>query len=689
MRFYQEKNRLVCIDKGSTLWIEPWGTNSLRVRMTKEATMDPHDWALQEKPVETEACIQIETKEFVEPWYRGEERKRHIKKAQEAYIKNGSISAKVNREGWISFYNGDGKLLLEEYWRNRIHIDRYAVPTGIDAREMKAVLGADVYTLKMRFEAYENEKIFGMGQYQEMNLNKKGCILELAQRNSQASVPFMISNRGYGFLWNNPAIGTVVFGENKTEWVAERTKKLDYFITAGETPKQIISQYAAATGKAPMMPEYGLGFWQCRLRYRNQKEVLEVVREHKRRNLPLDVIVIDFFHWTMQGDFKFDPHDWPDVEGMVKELKDYNVELMVSVWPTVDKFSENRHEMEENGYLIKTDRGLPINMNWMGETTFFDPFHPGARKFVWEKCKKNYYDKGIRAFWLDEAEPEFGPYDFDLYRYYDGSAMEVSNFYPLMYAKAFYDGMIEAGQENVMNLVRCAWAGSQKYGALIWSGDVHSSFRALREQIQAGINMGIAGIPWWTTDIGGFLGGDPQDEEFKELMVRWFEWGAFSPVFRLHGARQPFIQLEEEYRNGVKQFTSGQDNEVWSYGEENYEIFVKYLKLREQLKPYLRECMKDAHETGLPVMRAMFLEFPNDLRCWEVDGQYMLGEELLVAPVTHKGERKKTVYLPEGTEWIYVPDKSRYEGGQTITVEAPLSIIPVFTRSDSMVSITL
>jgi alpha-D-xyloside xylohydrolase len=215
--------------------------------------------------------------------------------------------------------------------------------------------------------------------------------------------------------------------------------------------------------------------------------------------------VIDFFHWTKQGDFKFDPIDWPDTEAMVAELNSMGIELMVSVWPTIDATSENRGKMAAEGMLVKFDRGMGINMNWMGETTFFDATHPGARQFVWERCKENYFDKGIKLFWLDEAEPEYGPYDFDIYRYYQGPALQCSNIYPAMYSKAFYDGMKAEGMENVMNLVRCAWAGSQRFGALVWSGDIHSSFRSLREQLQAGLNIGLAGIPWWTTDIGGFF----------------------------------------------------------------------------------------------------------------------------------------------------------------------------------------
>jgi alpha-D-xyloside xylohydrolase len=668
------------------IWIEPWGDNSLRVRMTKEANMDANDWALIEEIPQGKATIKIEEIEVVEPWYKNDPEE-HIQKCTIAKITNGTITAKFNLEGWLSFWNDKEECLTAEYWRNRDRIDRYCVPLGVRARDLRPITGTSDYELTARFEAFDEEKIFGMGQYQERNLDKKGAILELAQRNSQASVPFMISNRGYGFLWNNPAIGTASFGTNKTEWTAKSTKKLDYWITAGDTPAQLLEQYSSVTGRAPMMPEYGLGFWQCKLRYRNQEELLSVAREHKRRGLPMDVIVIDFFHWTKQGDFKFDPIDWPDPDAMVAELKGLGIELMVSVWPTIDSTSENRGKMADEGMLVKFDRGLGINMNWMGETTFFDATHPAARDFVWSRCKENYFKKGIKIFWLDEAEPEYGPYDFDLFRYYQGPALQCSNIYPAMYAKAFYDGMKAEGMENILNLVRCVWAGSQRYGALAWSGDVASTFRTLREQLQAGLNVGLAGIPWWTTDIGGFLGGDIKDEKFHELLIRWFEWGVFCPVTRLHGERPPFYPLDEEFRNGVRQFSSGQDNEVWSYGDKNEKIFTDYLFLRERLRPYTAELMKQAHEKGSPVMRTMFYEFPKDQKCWELTDQYMFGSDILVAPVMEEGIRERSVYLPAGVIWVNAYSGEELQGGQTIVTAAPLEIIPIFLKKGFEIAI--
>lgn len=231
-----------------------------------------------------------------------------------------------------------------------------------------------------------------------------------------------------------------------------------------------------------------------------------------------------------------------------------------------------------------------------------------------------------------------------------------------------------------MSLVRCAWAGSQKYGVLTWSGDICSSFRAMREQLQAGLNMGMAGIPWWTSDIGGFLGGDISDPAFRELLVRWFAWGAFCPVFRMHGERSPWYEREQEFRNGVRQLTSGQDNEVWSFGEDNYEILKKYLFIRENLRPYIRECMRQASENGSPIMRPLFYDFPEDSASWEVEDSYMFGPDLLVSPVMEAGADSRTIYLPKGAQWTDAYTHKVYEGGQTVTVPAPIDVIPVMVR---------
>jgi Alpha-glucosidases, family 31 of glycosyl hydrolases len=648
------------------LVIEAWGENSLRIRATRRQALTGNDWALMPRP-RSAAAVKI-----------GED--------GSGSIRNGKLEARINKEGWLSLNNTKGELLLEEYWRNRADLSRYTSTLNLAGRELKPIPGGD-WGITLRIEAQEGEKIFGLGQYAEPFLDKKGSVLELAHRNMQSSVPFALSSRGYGFLWNNPAVGRVSFARNITEWTVQDSLELDYWVTAGDSPADIEEQYAAVTGTVPMMPDYGLGFTQCKLRYRNQAELLEAAREYKRRGLPIDMIVADFFHWTVQGEWTFDPIDWPDVEGMVAELKGMGIELMVSIWPTVDTRSRYYQEMLEKGYLIQVDRGMRINMNWMGETLFFDPTDQGAREFVWSKAKEHYYDKGVRVFWLDEAEPEFGIYDFDIYRYRMGPALQVTNIYPMMYAKAFYDGLKSVGQTEILNLVRTAWAGSQRYGALTWSGDINSSFRSLREQLAAGLSMAIAGIPWWTTDIGGFIGGKPEDPSFRELMVRWFQWGAFCPVFRLHGERLSPKPPLTPYHGEIKQFGSGADNEVWCYGDDAYGILAKYMHMRERLKPYVKEQMRAAHEKGTPVMRPLFYDFPKDQAAWDVEDEYMFGPDLLVAPVTTEGARERDLYLPAGSRWTNAFTGECFEGGRRIAVAAPLEEIPLFLRDGAQLPI--
>jgi alpha-D-xyloside xylohydrolase len=665
--FRKERDCLIREIYGELFSIEPWGENSLRVRAIKGDTFLEENWALDYKPSSKAQCsISIEE--------------------DYASIQNGNISAVIRFDGLVTFYNQRNEVLLEEYIRNRSDFSRYCSPLGISAREWKANLGGD-YKLTVRFESDYEEKLFGMGQYQHGHLNQKSCRLTLEQRNTQISIPFVVSNKGYGFFWNNPAIGWTSFGKNVTEWHAESTKQMDYWITAGDAPSEIQQRFMEVTGKPPMMPDFAMGFWQCKLRYQTQEELLTVAREYKRRGLPISVIVIDFFHWTNHGDWKFDPEYWPDPEGMIRELKDMGIELMVSIWPTVAKTSENFDEMNRKNYLVKNDIGITTHMEFLGNTVFFDATNPGARDFVWQKAKKNYYDKGVKLFWLDEAEPEYGGYDFPLYRYHIGPAIQNSNIYPRYFSKAFYDGMTQAGEDKVINLVRCAWAGSQKYGALVWSGDVDSSFRGLREQFTAGLNMGLAGIPWWTTDIGGFLRGNPDDPNFQELLVRWFQYGVFSPVFRLHGERIPHKKPIGTSGGGL--FFSGADNEVWSFGEEAYEILKKYMFLREKIKPYIKDLMEEAHEKGTPVIRPLFYDYPQDSRAWEVEDEYLFGPDVLIAPVMHENMRKRSVYLPKGSRWKDAHTEIVYEGGSLVDCDAPLDIIPIFLKEGGKVRFSI
>ena len=645
-------NLLIYRYRNETVHVEPWGANAVRVRATKNPAFPENDWALASRPsAQAEITVSPEG----------------------AVLTNGKIRLSLSNNGKITVYNQKDERILEEDTRKFCALK-------IEAREFRPIPGGD-YHLTARFQSLDpNERVYGMGQYQQPYLNLKGTDLELAHRNSQASVPFMISSLGYGLLWNNPAVGRAVFGKNVTSFEAFSTQALDYWIVAGDTPAELIEAYGSVAGTVPMMPEYGLGFWQCKLRYQTQEELLHVAREYKRQGLPIDVIVIDFFHWPHQGDWKFDPAYWPDPKAMIEELKSMGIQLMVSIWPTVETDSENYEEMLENGYLIRCDRGVDTSFIFLDKNTLpFDATNPEARGYVWAKVKEHYYDAGVRLFWLDEAEPEYNIYDFDNYRYYSGTCLQTGNIYPSCYSQAFYDGMKAAGQTNIVNLVRCAWAGSQKYGALVWSGDIPSTFGSMKNQLAAGLNMGIAGSPWWTTDIGGFYGGDPTNPEFQELFIRWFQWGAFCPVMRLHGDREP---RQPQYGTTGGYFcASGADNEVWSYGPEAFEICKKYLRLREEMRDYTRKLMEEAHTKGLPLMRAMFVEFPDDPVCWELEEQYMYGDKYLVAPILNLGQRARKVYLPSGCDWRLSDGSQQiFSGGQWTEVRAPLDTMPVFER---------
>ena len=654
MQYFEISNgSLICRNSGETVMLTPWGKNSLRLRAVFLGEIK-------------EGEIALLPAEATEPHIEIHEDGRH------AFITNGNITAYLHAmcgTFWVEYKNGRGELLLREFYP--------ANALKKSPRQFEHLAG-DSFRIKQLFESDPTEKLFGMGQYQQDILDLKGCSLELAHRNSQASIPFCLSSKGYGFLWHNAAIGEVHFGTNTTEWIAECTKQLDYWITAGDSPDEIVRAYTDVTGKAPMMPEYGLGYWQCKLRYYSQDEVLRIAREHKKRGIPLDVLVIDYYHWPRCGDFRFDEEFFPDPKEMVKQLKQMGIEPMVSFWPQVDWRSENYAEMKQLGLLVKSYSGVDVQMSFHGNNVFLDPTNPRTRRYVWEKCKKNYYDLGIKAFWLDEAEPEFIPYDFARYRYHAGSALEISNVFPREYERLFYEGLKSAGEQDVVNLCRCAWVGSQRYGALVWSGDIHSTYDFLRKQICAGIHMGLCGIPWWTTDIGGFTGGNVNDECFKELLIRWFQYATFLPVMRMHGVRSP--QKGIRNKAGEERESTGADNEIWTFGEENYRIMRKFIDVRELMRDYTRSLMQEAHKTGRPVIRALFYEFPEDARCYDVKDEYLFGPDILVAPVCYEHAQKRTVYLPAGADWTSAHDGQVYPGGSTLEVDAPIDTLPIFLR---------
>ncbi|WP_334104738.1 TIM-barrel domain-containing protein, partial [Muricomes intestini] len=485
---------------------------------------------------------------------------------------------------------------------------------------------------------------------------------------------------------NNPAVGRAEFVKNRTLWEARMSRQLDYVVIGGGEPRRIMEYYTELTGRMPAVPDWIFGLWQSRLRYRTQKELLEVAQEYRRRKIPLSVIVLDYFHWPYQGDWRFDEEYFPDPGAMAEELDEAGVRLMVSVWPTVDRRSENYRNLEELGGLITSERGPDVLFMCRGAETYVDMTNPEAADVLWEKLRDNYVEYGISSFWLDEAEPEIYPYDYENMRLRIGNGLEESNYYPYAYS----DGVEERlradniwsvdgdRQTDGINLVRSGWIGSQRLRAVIWSGDVPSTFKSFKNQLAAGLHMSMCGIPLWTTDIGGFYGGDPEEKEFRELMIRWFQFGTFCPVMRMHGYRKPYVE-KGNMDDMSGECSSGGPNEIWSFGEEAYGIMLNYIQIRERMIPYIKEQLAITRRTGTPIMRPLVYDYPGDANVYDLADEYLFGEKVLAAPVMEYGLRTRKVYLPEG-RW-----KSNYTGkiheGKCIVEEhAPLDHMPVFEK---------
>jgi len=578
----------------------------------------------------------------------------------------GELTAILEQNGKICFYYKN-KRILEEKPEMTFH-------SGYRHYENK---GSGLWSARVTFEPNENEHFFGLGHSWDHEFDLKGTTIDICNLNAKCTIPYVYSSLGYGFIWNVPSTGRAELTNNRTRFVSDCCSAVDYVVIGG-TPKEACEVLADLTGHAPVMPEWGTGFWQSRLRYETQEELLAVARKYRELNIPLSAIIVDYFHWTEQGDYRFDPKYWPDVKAMSKELHDMNTKLIVSMWPTINENSENYQHMSENNMLMRTSRGSDRVFNFYGWQAEIDVTNPATREFVWSKLKENYIENGVDALWFDEAEPEIHPEQFDNLIWHAGRADKVALLYPYYYSKLAYDGFKAMGKEDeVITLTRCAYLGSQKYASLVWSGDIESSFESLSHQVKAGLNMAMCGIPWWNTDIGGFYGADITSDYFKELIVRWFQFGAFSPVMRLHGSR-----IKHGEQSNIIE-PSGDPNEIWSFGEENFAILKDLILLRERLRPYIGQQMKIASTKGYPVMRPMFFEYPEDDICYTLGEQYMFGEDIIFAPVVEQGQNEKTVYIPDG-EWILTKDKTRYtKGVHSIKVE--LNEFVAFVKADAEV----
>ena len=555
-------------------------------------------------------------------------------------------------------------------------------------------IGAKGYSVKATFDSPADEHYYGLGQQQKgwMDLrdHEVHCWHDYAATGGEdVCVPFMVSSRGYGLVWDNPSKTTAVLGFNgRNTWSSEVGDRVSFFVIAGDTSDEIYEGYRLLTGVTHLLPKAAYGYIQSKAIYPTQEQILDVAKKYREKKLPLDVMVVDFLNMTRQGELDLDPKRWPDPAAMNRELHAMGVNTLLSVWPHFSRASQFYDMLQKNGWLIHKPDGTP-DSGWTKETIGpnLDTTNPEAAKWWWEKIRDRYLEPyGFDYLWLDETEPDIDPAG-DVFAI--GSGIRYYNVYPLFHTALAYEGSQRdfGDSRRVMTLARAAYLGAQRNGTVFWSSDIFATWDMLKRSVPAGLNFAATGLPYWDTDIAGFFsptiaadyhaehkplidGSDAREtianyEDYPELFVRWFEWGAFQPIMRAHGERG--------------------HNEVWSYGKEAEPILAKYLKLRYQLLPYTYSLAYRSYQTGAPYMRALFMDFPADPMVADIPDEYMYGPAFLVAPVTEQGTTHRTVYLPAGCDWYNYWTNERLHGGQTIVANAPIDTLPIFVRTGSIV----
>ena len=557
-----------------------------------------------------------------------------------------------------------------------------------------------LFTIGANFRAPDDEHYYGLGENQEGYLDHRQrpitCAANyLAPASPTYCVPFLVTNKGYGILWDNASSTTIYPAfDGQTKWQSALGKRVSFFVIAGKTTDEIYEGYRQLTGSTPMLPKAAYGFIQCKQRYSSQAEVLAVAKGYRERHLPLDMIVVDWFYYTKMGQYDFDPEAWPDPSAMNRELHGENIESMISVWPRFAPGSRYYDFLLNKGWFEQYANGIPKTADepTPGEPVNGLPYdkagsdvdttNPEAAKWWWNLIRDNIASKGFDFFWADETEPDLPP---DGAYLKIGPGTEYFNAYPLFHTAAIYDGVRhDLPKQRSLTLSRDAFTGAQRNGTIFWSSDISPTWDTLRRQIPTGLNIAASGIAYTGNDIGGWQGLpyrhtpdrppliSPEgardnvggDDDYPELYVRWFEYGTFLPTMRTHGTRRY--------------------NEVWSYGPQAEPILEKYLKLRYTLMPYTYSLGWFTHQTGAPFMRALFMDFPHDEKVANVTDEFMFGPALLVAPVTQQGATTREVYLPAGIDWYNYWTNEKLPGGQTITVQAPIDTIPLFVKAGSI-----
>ena len=560
----------------------------------------------------------------------------------------------TRKDGAISYADAHGESLVQESSR-RLTAEK--------------VNGEDTYRAESAISIYgSHEALYGLGQHQAGVWNYRGESVDISQENSNISVPLMLSSKGYGIFWNNTSRSR--FNNRFANYLyisSEVADVIDYYFLYGPEFDKIIGSYRDLTGQAPMFGKWAYGFWQCKNRYKSQEELLGVAKKYRDLHIPVDNLVQDWFWWNRKGEFVFNKN-YPDPKGMVDQLHNENFHLMISIWPFFEPGSANYDFMQSKGWFVDKFKYAkpPYHADGMA---VYDATSPEARKFYWEQVNKGLFSIGLDAWWMDTTEPETEGQEENIlldHKLAAGSGNRYVNVYPLLDTQAVYQGQRSASdKKRVFILSRSAFAGSQRNGVTAWSGDINSDWLTLQRQIPAGLNFELSGIPYWTTDIGGFVFGNTTDPAFRELFIRWFQYGTFNPILRVHGTRHP------------------DENELWSYGPDAQTILVNFDRLRYRMLPYIYSLAWMTTSEAYTPMRPLVMDFRTDYRAQNIGDQFMYGPAFLVNPVTDPGATTRLIYLPQ-SKWYDFWTGSEVEGGRSISATAPLDRLPLYIRAGSI-----
>jgi len=553
------------------------------------------------------------------------------------------------------------------------------------------VAGEHTFAVSASFSVQPGEHFYGLGQNQEGHLDLRGRTIDCrhyydAPADEQVCVPVLVSSRNYMIVWDNPSATTVSPGlYDKTQFQSQVGERVSFFVITGSNSDDLYKGYRLLTGVTPLPPKAAFGLIQSKARYESQAELMDVAKGYRDRGYPLDVMVLDWFYWTKMGQIDIDHAYFPDPQGMNKQLHDWGMHSIISVWPRFEKEGRYFNYLAAKGWLLKDKDGkvvdgLPVRNDRAG--ALIDSTNPEARQWFWGKIRDNILTQGFDWTWLDETEPDLVP---DGYFYSIGSGDRYHNLYPLVHTASVAEGSAK-DRPNFRNLIlaRAAYLGAQASGAIFWTSDVQGSWESLKRQIPANLNMAASGIAYTSSDTGGwqFPNGPkaqnpvlvdpagatamaPNYVDYPELFVRWFQLNSFTPTLRIHGQRPATA--------------------IWQYGKAAEPILADQLRQRYQLMPYLYAMGHGTYETGAPFMRALFMDFPGDQSAATLTDEYMFGPAFLVAPVTEQGATSRKVYLPAGNDWYDWWTNRKIAGGQWIEAEAPINRIPLFVRAGSIV----